>query len=68
MAETGIILMPAEERRKLARYVAIAAGVAWLGLFFLGFSNRSPAITYSRWAALIVLFIAWSYSSSNRNP
>ena len=60
--------MQADEKRKLARIIAIAAAVAWLGLFFLGFSNRSSAIKYSRWAAVIVLFLAWSYSSSKRNP
>ena len=56
--------MELDEKRRYARYVAIAAGIIWLILFIIGFGNRNAMITYGRWAALIVLMIAWSFSSS----
>ena len=56
--------MELDEKRRYARFIAIAAGVIWLTLFIIGFGNRTPVITYGRWAALIVLMIAWSFSSS----
>ena len=58
------MMMELDETRRYARYIAIVAGVIWLALFIVGFSNRAPAIMYARWAALIILGIAWSYSSS----
>jgi len=56
--------MSAEELMRYARFVAIAAGIAWLVLFVLSFSNRSMNLTYARWAALIVLGISWGYAGT----
>ena len=63
MAEAGLGVVR-EDIRRTARLVAVAAGVAWLTLFILSFSNRSMGMTYARWAALIVLGIAWGYAST----
>ena len=64
MAQVRLVSMSGDERRRIARVVAIIAGITWLALFLLWFSNRSLDLTYARWAALLVLAVSWLYSSS----
>lgn len=56
--------MDIEEKRRYARIIAIVAGIVWLALFVVSFSERSTTLTFARWGALIVLGISWTYANA----